>query len=179
MRAWVHLIACAAAAVAPFSWGERPPPRAAEPFPGWPAEIGGRVLRELPLSPREERLARDEPGRIARFSDGGAQLVLRWIPEAGASFHGAADCYRGLGFDVRPETAWRDERGELWGRFRAERAGERLVVRERVLDAAGRSWSDVSAWFWAALLGRTRGPWWAAMVVENEPGEARAGVAGP
>ena len=31
----------------------------------------------------------------------------------------------------------------------------------------GGSFCDVSAWYWAASLGRTRGPWWAVTVVER------------
>ena len=174
MRTVALLIACIAAAAAPFLWGARPRPAQDARFPGWPAELDGRSLAALPLTAKEARLARDEPGRIGRFTDGEAQVVLRWIPSVGVSFHGAADCYRGLGFSVSPEPGWRDERGRLWGRFRAERDGERLVVRERVFDAGGSSWSDVSAWYWAALFGRSAGPWWAAMVVERRGSGGRS-----
>jgi hypothetical protein len=48
----------------------------------------------------------------------------------------------------------------------AERGAERLRIRERIIDAGGATWTDISSWYWAALLGRSRGPWWAVTVIE-------------
>ena len=31
------------------------------------------------------------------------------------------------------------------------------------------SWTDVSSWYWQALLGKTHGPWWAVTVTEKIP----------
>jgi hypothetical protein len=40
-------------------------------------------------------------------------------------------------------------------------------VYERIYDVAGNSWSDVSAWYWAALLGKSAGPWWSVVIAEK------------
>jgi hypothetical protein len=43
-----------------------------------------------------------------------------------------------------------------------------LVVREAITDSAVGRWTDVSEWYWSALLGRAEGPWWAITVAEQE-----------
>jgi len=43
--------------------------------------------------------------------------------------------------------------------FNAARDGRQLRVCERIVDAAGVSFTDTSAWYWNAALGRSRGPW--------------------
>jgi hypothetical protein len=50
----------------------------------------------------------------------------------------------------------------------ATRGSERLRVRERIYTAAGDSWTDVSSWYWQAVLERTTGPWWAITVAERD-----------
>src|SRR5262245_8451285 len=75
-------------------------PREREPvealFPGWPSTFEGRSLRELPLSEREERFGAGFPGRIARFTDGQRELIIRWVAAPTRQLHSAADCFRGL-----------------------------------------------------------------------------------
>jgi hypothetical protein len=55
------------------------------------------------------------------------------------------------------------------GCFDASRGGTRLRVCESIRDSAGGEWTDVSSWYWAALLGRSSGPWWATTVAERTP----------
>ena len=66
----------------------------------------------------------------------------------------------------------------LW--YIGRRGGEALTVVEQIREAGGvhqspgcgvspQSWSDVSSWYWAALLGRTRGPWWAISLGVRTP----------
>jgi hypothetical protein len=45
-----------------------------------------------------------------------------------------------------------------------------LRVYERVYSAvsADENWTDVSSWYWSALLGRSRGPWWVITTAERE-----------
>jgi len=62
-----------------------------------------------------------------------------------------------------------DARSRRWGCFLATRRAERLAVCESIRDEAGQSWTDVSAWYWAAALSQSRGPWWAVTVVEAAP----------
>ncbi|ADO68897.1 hypothetical protein [Stigmatella aurantiaca] len=167
-RAWAaFLLSSALLATAPL-WRTS---RAAEPqgagFPGWPTTFEGQPLRELPLSEREQRFGAGFPGRIARFTDGRRELIFRWIQAPTRQLHSAEDCFRGLGYTLTPATLWRHPEGTSWHRFTALRDGSPLVVREAILDGASRRWTDVSAWYWSALLEDTEGPWWAITVAEG------------
>jgi hypothetical protein len=162
----LYVVACVAAALVPLVPAAEGS-RAGSPFAGWPAGFEGRALRELPLSEREARFAADFPGRIGRFTDGSREVVIRWVEEPTRKLHPAADCFEGVGYDVRPLPARVDADGAVWGRFEAARGAERVVVRERIFEASGRAGagsSDVSQWYWTAVLGRTSGPWWAVTV---------------
>lgn len=57
--------------------------------------------------------------------------------------------------------------GSILSRFQATGNKQTLVVREIVTDRQGQSWSDVSSWYWAALLGKTNGPWLATTVASE------------
>jgi hypothetical protein len=62
-----------------------------------------------------------------------------------------------------------DAAGARWSEFTAARGEERWRVRERWRDPeSGAAWTDVSAWWWAAQKGGTRGPWWAETVAWRE-----------
>lgn len=141
-------------------------PPAAVPFGGWPARWQGRALKQLPLSGPEQRFAEGFPGRVAKFKAGPDVLILRWISRETRQLHPAADCFKGMGYSVEPLPPGRDAQG-IWGRFEAVAQGRRLRVSERLLDGRGQSWSDVSAWYWDALLGRSQGPWWSETRVES------------
>jgi hypothetical protein len=161
------LVACALAAVAPLA------PRASEerssvPFPGWPASFDGTPLAARPLVAREQRFAAEFPGRIGAFEGGGRRFVVRWVTRATRRLHPASDCFRGAGYVTTPQPLFRDEAGREWGVFLAERAGVRLRVRERIVDANGSAFTDASSWYWAALLDRSEGPWSAWTVIEPE-----------
>lgn len=150
-------VASAAATLVPLGSGAVP-----SGFPGWPDRFEGEVLVPAPLTEVESRFAAGFPGRIARFRAGNRQLVLRWVVEPTRRLHPAADCYRGSGFQVIPRSP-----ADGWGRFEAVKEGRRVEVLERIRDAAGASWPDVSSWYWSALLGRTGGPWWSEVVARD------------
>ncbi len=147
--------------------GEREPVAAA--FPGWPSTFEGRPLRELPLSEREARFSQGFPGRIARFTDGRRELIARWVAAPTRQLHSAEDCFRGLGYAISGSSPWLEGEGRPWHRFTASRGEVRLQVREVLTDDTGGRWTDVSAWYWGALLGRSEGPWWAFTVAEHAP----------
>jgi hypothetical protein len=138
-------------------------------FPGWPDSFEGRKLTQLQLSDREAGFAEGFPGRIGRFTDGSREVVVRWVSEETRMLHPAADCYAGLGYSIRPLPPATDDSGALWGRFEAAKGPERILVRERITDDAGGAWTDVSAWYWAALLERSAGPWWSVTTADRLP----------
>ena len=164
---WTILIIHLAAALAPFIHSE-PPLNTdhAERFPGWPVEFEGHPLEALPMTAQERGYNRGFPGKIGRFSDGQRELIIRYITRASRQLHPSADCLKGSGFKVTPAPIKVDQHGRYWGCQWAIRHGKRFKVCEQIHDLAGNSWYDVSSWYWAALLGRTQGGWWAVTVAE-------------
>jgi hypothetical protein len=126
----------------------------------------------------EQRFASDFPGRIARFSDGEREVVIRWVSRETRKLHPASDCFRGSGYAITPEPLAVDADGTRWGSFLASRGAQRLHVRERIYDASGEEWTDVSAWYWAATAGKSRGPWWAITTAETYVGSRMRGFSG-
>ena len=133
----------------------------------WPLRFEGRPLRALAAAPEDARLARDFPGQIARFDDGRRQIVLRRVASATRQLHPARDCFHAIGYAVEPLPMRRITELDFASCFRAKRGGVTLHVCERVTDATGRSFPDVSSWYWPALLGASTGPWLAATTVER------------
>ena len=133
----------------------------------WPRTWDGHDLRPLALTAVEERFAQGFPGRIARFDGGHFALVLREVHTPTRQLHPAADCYRGLGYRIEKIKLERDARQRLWRCFLAIRDGRAVRVCERIEGAGGDSYTDTSAWFWSAALGRARGPWLAVTRVER------------
>jgi len=137
----------------------------------WPTQWQGQPLRPLALSSVEHRFAAQFPGRIARFAvAGGGQLVLREVDRPTRMLHPAADCWRGIGWRVGAAQLLRDDQAAesvLWHCFEAAHDGQRVRVCERIVDAQGRAFTDTSAWFWAASLGQSVGPWQAVTLVQG------------
>lgn len=132
----------------------------------WPRHWEGRGLQALPLSVVEARFATQFPGAIGRFSDGQRLLVLRRLHSPTRMLHPATDCYRGLGYRIAGEHLERDRYERLQRCFVAERGGRKIRVCERIADAGGQGFSDTSSWYWAAVLGRSSGPWMAVTTAE-------------
>jgi len=167
----LFIICCLLAAVAPFAPMRSDVTNEQSAFPGWPAQFEGRSLTQLPLSSREERFAADFPGRVARFNarfkDGQREIIIRWVARETRALHPASDCFKGLGYAVRPLPVRIDQAGRRWGGFEARRGDEALRVHERIYDSKDKeSWSDVSSWYWQAMMGKTSGGWWAVTVAE-------------
>lgn len=138
---------------------ERAEASATAAFTETPRVWQGRALRPLALSAVEQRFASHFPGRITRLTDGEQLLVLRDVSTPTRMLHPATDCYRGLGYRIEQARLERDAEGLLWRCFVAERGGAKTRVCERIVDANGASFTDTSSWYWAAQLGRSRGPW--------------------
>ena len=163
----IFLLAVVAAATAPLL-GKTRETSAGSDFPGWPARYDDRDLREMALTPREIGFVRDFPGRVGRFHDGTREIIIRWVGAPTRRLHPAADCYRGSGYAVTPLPAGKDKTGAVMSCFRATLNGSHTRVCEVIRDQQGNSWPDVSAWYWNAMVGSARGPWWAYVVAEPE-----------
>ena len=141
----------------------RPEPAAAKPSASmieWPRELDGQPLRPLALSAVEQRFADRFPGAIARFTDGERNIVLRHVTAPTRMLHPATDCYRGVGYRVVTQSLERKTSDTTLTRcFIAEKAGQRLRVCENIVDSNGQTFTDTSTWYWAAITGRSHGPW--------------------
>lgn len=140
-------------------------PLAQRVSPEFPVQWQGRPLRPLALTALETRFARQFPGTLARLTDGRQVLVWRSVDQPTRMLHPAVDCYQGLGYRIAAQQLERDKQGLLWRCFEAtDSAGARLRVCERIVDAGGQGFTDTSAWYWAAALGQSKGPWQALTV---------------
>ncbi|HSD27219.1 MAG TPA: hypothetical protein VLL75_07940 [Vicinamibacteria bacterium] len=158
--------ACVLAALAPFAPRGSGVTPADAGFPGWPATWDSQPLHPRAATAAEAAFARHFPGRMAAFDDGRRHLLLRYVTQPTRRLHPASDCYRGAGYAVSPRPLRVDGEGRRWGCFAARRAASSLLVCESITGAGRRSWSDVSSWYWAALVEPSAGPWWAVTVAE-------------
>ncbi|MCP4377127.1 MAG: hypothetical protein GY794_13230 [bacterium] len=122
----------------------------------------------LQLNEKERLFINDFPGKVRRFSDDHREYIVRWVTSSTRKLHPASDCLRGVGYRIKPMPIETRSDNNQWSVFLADRSGERLRVYERIYDNYGNSWTDVSAWYWAALLGKSRGPWWSVTIAEKD-----------
>lgn len=133
----------------------------------WPQSFEGRAITPLPPALEDALLAGQFPGQTARFSDGRRQIVLRRLDAATRRLHPARDCFRATGHAIAPAPMRVSPDRRVASCFAATRGGRTFLVCEQVRDARGRSWPDISSWYWSALLGTSNGPWTAALTVER------------
>ena len=136
-------------------------------FPGWPAEFEGAALARMAPGREDAWFTRDFPGKVARFSARDRQIVVRWVSSPTRRLHPASQCFTGAGYAVTPAPMARSRDGALMSCFTARRGVEALKVCEQLRDDAGRSWPDVSAWYWHALTSPAGGAWWSYVIVER------------
>lgn len=161
------MLACAAAAAVSASMPRAGSAEAAAAArEEWPRAWDGRALRPLAPADVDLRFAARFPGALARLTDGERQFVMRRVAEPTRMLHPAADCYRASGYRIDAIRVERDADARDWRCFEALRDGTRVRVCERITDAAGRDFTDTSGWFWAALLGRSQGPWLAVTTAQ-------------
>ena len=159
----ISALACALAG-APPSHDAAAPARAAIELP---ATWQGEPARPLALSAVEQRFAERFPGSVARLTDGRQIVVLRQVHQPTRMLHPAADCYRGLGYRIEAERLERStvaEDAPVQRCFTARKHGVALRVCEQIEDARGQRFADTSAWYWAAVMGKSEGPWRAVTV---------------
>lgn len=133
----------------------------------WPAEFEGRPLTRLDLTARELRFAGTFPGDMARFTDGQREIVMRRVAQISRKLHPSSECFAANGYSMKPLPGRRDASGSTWGCFSATRDAESLHVCETITDSTGRSWSDVSGWFWSGMIDNTSGPWTAITIARR------------
>lgn len=168
-RSWrVFACSCLVAAIVPLIPFQTTGPVSSPSFPGWPVEFEGRTLMKVQQPEETAEFLSGFPGKVAVFDDGSRRVILRWVTHETRQLHPSSDCYRGLGFAIKWLPVRIGAGGERWNCFAAVRGAERIVARERIFDASGQSWSDVSAWYWSAFLRRTAPPWWVVTVIERE-----------
>jgi hypothetical protein len=169
MKRWLPILTFAflasAGALAPLLPDPGGPARSAAA--SWPASFEGRKLYPVAATAEDSILARRFPGRVARFSDGRRQIVLRRLDSATRRLHPASDCYRAAGYEIAPAPMRLVAGRGPSACFIARRDGRAFLACEQVRDEEGRSWPDVSSWYWAALLGTSSGPWLASLTVER------------
>ncbi|HEY9788085.1 MAG TPA: archaeosortase/exosortase family protein [Candidatus Obscuribacterales bacterium] len=145
-------------------------------FSGWPDTLDSEPLTKLPVTEVNERFLTDFPGKMALFKQGERTVIMRWIEHPTRQLHPSSDCYRGLGYSINwlpLQTYVHDGRASRWSEYEVRKDNETLKVRESLRDEHGNSWSDVSSWYWAAMLKRTEAPWWATTVIENVGAKSR------
>ncbi len=163
----VVLLGCALAATELQPRRAHAAPSKATAVAEWPQRWDGRELRPLAPADVDRRFAARFPGTFARLTDGERQFVLRSVGEPTRMLHPAADCYRASGYRIDAMRLERDAAARTWRCFDAARGTARVRVCERIADGHGNEWTDTSAWFWAALLGRSPGPWLAMTTAEE------------
>jgi len=127
-----------------------------------------RPLTQQPLTALEARFAANFPGTIARYRAGEATLIVREVTQPTRQLHSAHDCFRAAGYAPGATRTHEDVRHTRWNCFEASLDGRRLRVCERITDAGGNQWTDVSSWYWHALWSQRTpgaGPWWATTLV--------------
>lgn len=155
------MLACALAGAWHMARPASAPP-VALPAAELPAHWQGQPVRPLALSAVEQRFAQRFPGLIARLTDGRQIVVLRDVARPTRMLHPAADCYRALGWRIENEGLERTgpaPNAPVQRCFTARKPGQALRVCEHIDDARGQRFADTSAWYWAAVLGQSHGPW--------------------
>jgi MYXO-CTERM domain-containing protein len=129
-----------------------------------PTHWNGTLLRPLALSDVEQRFAKHFPGSLMRMTNGQQALTLRTVRRPTRMLHPANDCYKALGYRLHSEQL-EIQNKQRWRCFVAQHSnGKKWRVCERIEDAQGQEYTDTSAWYWAAVMGQSQGPWQAVTV---------------
>ncbi len=137
--------------------------------PEWFSFQGATLpLRPLPATEAELAFARSFPGTLSSHGWGNDQVILRRVTQATRRLHPSRDCLRAAGFATTEAVTVSPGDGSRWSLFHATRAGVRWTVHERITsERDGSVWTDVSAWYWAALRHPLNGPWQAETVISR------------
>lgn len=163
----VFIITCSLAAAIPLL-PMRHDANSTNMYPlAFPDHYQGRKLQPIAMTEHEKRFYRRFPGKLSKYTDGQRNITFKWIDRPTRKLHPASDCYRGMGFSIYPEALQVDHSGHKWGAFRAVKGNNHILVKEKISDPSNHHWTDVSSWYWSALLGRSKGPWLVVTIAER------------
>lgn len=160
------LITCATAAIIPIFTSAHVNVDADKDMK-WPRVYEGQNLKPIALSGSEATFASNFPGKIAMFKTATQTVILRRVNQATRQLHPGADCYRASGFTIKNLPHLVEQDGKAWNVILAQKATRKLEVRERIYDADGQNFIDVSHWYWSAFWGKSKGPWWSVTTVKQ------------
>ncbi len=166
-----YLIICGLTCLVPFIPIDKKTNNHTDISPNWPTQINNLALKVLSLTEKETVFNQGFPGEISRFTDGNREIIIRWTTQPTRKLHPSVDCFKANGFLTEPLPLHLDKNGNKWSQFTATKADQCLTVSERIYDSKSKSWTDVSAWYWAASLKQTKGPWWAVTIAEYKTDE--------
>ena len=162
------VLSCTLAALEPFFLTIPPTPVLdSEDFLSWPSTFEGQRITQVPMSELNQKYADNFPGKIAVFRTGKSRIVFRWVTIATRQLHSSETCYRAGGYKITWLPEYIDSSKVKWSVFEAINENERLRVRERVFDSSGQNWTDLSSWYWAALLNQSKSPWWVVSEIQS------------
>lgn len=134
--------------------------------PIWPKQFHDSSLQRLPLTPQQQRFLQGFPGHSALFQAGSHQILIRHVTVPTRQLHPAIHCFAGNGYTIVLKPIKTDTQGQRWGCFEATKDGQKTIVEERLFDEQGHNYTDVSTWYWQAIFGHTRAPWWSYTVIK-------------
>jgi hypothetical protein len=132
----------------------------------WPQLSTNGKWESIPLSPMEAQFSKEMPGGLAKFTDGETIYILRFVTQITRKLHPIADCFKSSGFKIQSEPKVIFKDGKYFSFFKTISDKENLMVMESIWDTNGKSWSDVSAWYWGNLFD-TNGPWYSCAIVSK------------
>lgn len=135
----------------------------------WPKSLNGIQLKEVSIPEKQSRFISKFPGEIKFFKHRNKLIMLRLIIKPTRKVHPASDCYKGAGYSIKWQPIEINNSGERWGNFLANKDGVSISVKERIVDDKQNQWTDASSWYWAAVLGETKPPWWGITIEEGGP----------
>ncbi len=165
---WLVVSLCAVSAILPFMAHPTRGASVIEPPPSWPGTINGASLTAVDSLREEQAFAADFPGHMKRFTDGTNSYFVRCVNKDTRQLHPSSDCFKGLGYVIESHPIVIGSDGHRWSSFIASKDQNKYLVMERIYNARGDSWTDVSEWYWAACLGRSKGPWFAVTIAKPQ-----------
>jgi exosortase/archaeosortase family protein len=163
---WLVVSVCVTCAVFPFVARPTTGAGVTEPPTIWPGTIDGAKLTVVDSLREEQAFAADFPGHMKRFTDGTNSYFVRCVNKDTRQLHPSSDCFRGLGYVVESRPIVVGPDGHRWSSFTASKDQNKYLVMERIYNERGESWTDVSEWYWAACLGKSKPPWFAVTIAK-------------